>query len=140
MDRKKGRKDHVALRETFEGGAAGGFIAQLSSTDLGASPPRVVIDERWKVIVYRTHARRGTPPYHLFDLEWRDTVLGSSPLKLPQYRYGGLKSGPFALEPGKPCVSRYRFVVADGPADPALLERLFQDYTRPPKATLELSL
>ena len=221
---KRARKDHVSLDDTFSGSAATGFTARLSSTDLGATPPRVVLDERWKVIAYRTHAR-GTAPYHLFDLEWTDTVVGTTPLEIPEYRYGGLgvrghidwlgeenttfltsegkdrktaentparwchmggkvksatgaasardklagiaaldhpqnfrhpqplrispnqpyfvyapmKAGPFTLQPGKPYVSRHRFVVSDGPADAALLERLFQDYAQPPQAKVELS-
>jgi hypothetical protein len=221
MGQRKARKDHVSIGDTFSGADAGGFIARLSSTDLQATPPRVVIDERWKVIAYRMPARSGARrAYHLFDLEWTDTVLGSSPLKLPEYRYGGLgvrgpidwlgetqttfltsegkdrqsaensparwchmgglvrgkesgnpasklagiaaldhpanfrhpqplrispnqpyfvyspmKAGPFTIEAGKPFVSRYRFVVSDGPADPALLERLWQDFARPPTVT-----
>lgn len=215
MGQKKARKDHTALGETFTGRDAGGFIARLSSTDLQANPARVVIDERWKVVAYRLPpARSGgaSRAYHLFDLEWTDTVLGKSPLKLPEYRYGGLgvrghigwlgeektsfltsegkdrksaentparwchmgglvagkaagiaaldhptnfrhpqplrispnqpyfvyspmKAGPFVIEAGKPFVSRYRFVVTDGPADPALLERLWQDFATPPTVT-----
>ena len=42
------------------------------------------------------------------------------------------KAGKFAIEPGKPYVSRYRFVVADGAPDKALLERLCNDYAHPP--------
>ena len=34
---------------------AAGFQAKLSSTDLGATPPKVVIDETWKVVLFRTH-------------------------------------------------------------------------------------
>ena len=220
MGQKKARKDHLAVDAIFGGPDAGGFVARLTSTDLQAAPPRVVIDERWKVIAYRIPAGRGRGAYHLFDLEWTDTVLGGSPLKLPEYRYGGLgvrgpidwlgekettfltsegkdrqtaentparwchmgglvggktaskpasksagiaaldhpanfrhpqplrispnqpyfvyspmKAGPFTIEAGKPFVSRYRFVVSDGPAEPALLERLWQDFARPPTVT-----
>ena len=219
MGGKKARKDHVSIGETFAGAAAGGFSARLSSTDLGTTPPTVVIDEQWRVIAYRPTARmRGAAGHHLFDLEWTDTVRGNAALKIPEYRYGGLgvrghidwlgeqktsfltsegkdrasaentparwchmggrvlsagaggklagiaaldhpanfrhpqplrispnqpyfvyspmKAGPFQLDPGKPFVSRYRFVVSDGAADPALLERLWKDYADPPAASL----
>jgi hypothetical protein len=211
MGQGKARKDHVSLGEVWPGDAAAGFIAHLSSTDLGVKPPRVVLKERWKVVVFRTHARK--PPYFLFDLEARDELVGKAPLVLPEYRYGGLGvrgsaewmedaaraalltsegkgredgeggkarwvhmggkvkgrqagiaaldhpdnfrapqplrlppkepyfvyspmkvGGAFSIEPGKPYVSRYRFVVADGPADKALLERLWNDYAHPPAA------
>jgi hypothetical protein len=204
---KKARKDHVSTGEVLPGAAAGRFTTQLSSTDLSATPPRQVLKETWKVTVYRTHAK--APPYYLFDLEWTDEIVGSVPLVLPQYRYGGLgvrghidwfgkdrayfltsegkdrsngedstarwvhmggktgetlagiavldhpgnfrapqpvrihpdqpflcysppKAGKMSLDPGKPYTSRYRFVVADGAPDKALLERLWNDYAHPP--------
>ena len=207
MGGKKARKDHVSTGELVPGAAAGWFTTQLSSTDLGATPPKQVLKETWKVTVYRTHAK--APPYYLFDLEWTDEIVGGAPLVLPQYRYGGLgvrghidwygkdrayfltsegkdrtngedttarwvhmggktgetlagiavldhpgnfrapqpvrihpdepflcyappKAGKMSLEPGKPYVSRYRFVVADGAPDKALLERLWNDYAHPP--------
>ena len=214
MGTKKGRKDHVSLGNTFGGRVAGGFSARLSSTDLGVTPPRVVVDESWRVTLHRTHTK--APPYHLFDLEWSDTVLGNAPLVLPQYLYGGLalrgpgawngeqnaqflssegndrlkgenttarwyflgglvdgkpagiavlghpgnfrapqpvrihpkepyfsvappKAGQFVIEPGKPFVSRYRFVTFDGRPDPKLLDRLWNDYAHPVQATATLT-
>ena len=212
MGTQKARKDHVALGPTFAGPSAGGFTAKLSSTDLLAKPPRIVLDEDWQVTLFRTHPK-GAAPYFLFDLLWTDTLVGTSPLVLPQYRYGGLgvrgaaawldpaqvtfltsegkdrlagdeskarwvhmggkvggkpvgiavlghpsnfrapqplrihpkepylsvsppKEGKFSIEAGKPYVSRYRFVVADGPVDRALLERLYEDYAHPPEITV----
>jgi hypothetical protein len=214
MGKKGARKDHVALGATFSGASAGGFAAKLSSTDLGATPPKVVLHEDWQVTAYRTHAK--APPYYLFDLVWKDTLVGTSPLVLPEYRYGGLgvrgniawldknavtfltsegkdriagdaskarwcfmggkvegkpagitvidhpanfrypeplrihpdepylsvsppKEGKFAIEPGKPYVARYRFVVSDGSADKALLDRLADDFAKPPEVTVELA-
>lgn len=40
---------------------------------------------------------------------------------------------PFDIVPGTPYISRFRFVTSDGPADPALLDRLFGDYATPPE-------
>jgi Methane oxygenase PmoA len=217
MGSKKGRKDHVAFEGSFSGDVAGGFVARLSSTDLGANPPKVVLDETWKVVLHRTHPGAGkkAPPYHLFDLETTEKLVGTSPLKLLQYVYGGLavrgpgawlgeknarfltsegkerpeaenttarwyflggdlegkpvgfavlghpanfrapapvrihpkepyfsvappKAGPFAIEPGQPLQTRYRFVVIDGRPDKVLLDRLWNDYATPAKATADL--
>ncbi len=219
MGTRKGRKDHVALGGTWSGEVAGGFSATLSSTDLGATPPKVVLDETWNVVLHRTHptarASKKAPPYYLFDLETTEKLVGSSPLSLLQYIYGGLalrgpgawlgensarfltsegkqrvdgentgarwyflggdlegkpvgiavlghpanfrapvpvrihpkepyfsvappKAGRFTIEPGKPLVTRYRFVVVDGQPDRALLDRLWNDYAHPAQATVEL--
>jgi hypothetical protein len=42
--------------------------------------------------------------------------------------------GRFQIDPGKKFVLRYRYVVSDGPPDPKLLERLWNDYANPPVA------
>jgi hypothetical protein len=46
------------------------------------------------------------------------------------------KAGPLRIEPGRPYAARYRFVVTDGRANVALLERLWRDFARPPKVTV----
>jgi hypothetical protein len=214
MGTRKGRKDHVALIDTWGGEVAAGFSARLSSTDLGATPPKVVIDETWKVVLHRTQARASG--HHLFDLESTEKLVGSSPLTLAEYLYGGLavrgpgawlgeqnarfatsegkdrsngenstarwfvlggdvdgkpvalavlghpanfrapqpvrihpkepyfsvappKAGKFVMQPGQPFVSRYRFVALDGRPAAALLDRLWNDYAHPPRATIELA-
>jgi hypothetical protein len=214
MGKKGARKDHVSIGPSYGGASAGGFSTKLSSTDLEAKPPKVVLNEDWQVTAYRTHPK--APPYYLFDLVWTDTLVGSAPLVLPEYRYGGLgvrgniawldpkdvtfltsegkdriagdaskarwcfmggkvdgkpagitvldhpsnfrfpqplrihpkepylsvsppKEGKFAIEPGKPYVSRYRFVVSDGPVDKAVLDRLADDFGHPPQITVELA-
>ena len=43
-----------------------------------------------------------------------------------------VKAGPMRIEAGRPYSARYRFVVADGPANKALLERLWRDFARAP--------
>jgi hypothetical protein len=40
--------------------------------------------------------------------------------------------GPWRIEPGRPHVSRYRFVVHDGEAEPADIDRLWHDFAEPP--------
>ena len=51
--------------------------------------------------------------------------------------YAPSQLGDWAIEPGKPYVARYRFVVADGPADRDEIERLWNDSANPPTATVE---
>lgn len=41
---------------------------------------------------------------------------------------------PFSIRPGQTYRVKYRFIVSDGPADPQLLETLWQDYAHPAKA------
>lgn len=55
----------------------------------------------------------------------------------PYFIYSPMKAGKMQLEPGKPYVSRYRFVVADGAPDRALLDRLWNDWAHPPAAELK---
>jgi hypothetical protein len=208
------RLDFRDLQSSYAGRVTGGFLARHAGTELGSQPPRPVLDEEWRVRLYRTHDDEHAP-YYVFDLDWTDRVLGNDPLQVLQYQYGGLavrghadwdgptgatfltsegkdrlsgegtngrwvhlggpvgghpvgiaalvhpenfrapqplrlhhnepyfsvapaKAGPFSIEPGKPFRSRYRFVVADGPADPRLLERLWADYARPPVVAVKL--
>lgn len=55
----------------------------------------------------------------------------------PFFCYAPSQLGDWAIEPGKPYVARYRFVVSDGPADKDEIERLWNDYANPPKVSLE---
>jgi len=43
---------------------------------------------------------------------------------------------PFDIVSGTPYVSRFRLVTSDGPADTGLLDRLWNDYAKPPVVTL----
>jgi hypothetical protein len=49
------------------------------------------------------------------------------------------KAGPLTIQPAQPYSARYRFVVSDGPASSALLERLWRDYARAPLVTVVAS-
>lgn len=51
--------------------------------------------------------------------------------------YAPQQGGDMKIEPGKPYVSRYRVVVADGQVDKALLERLYADYADPVGVTVK---
>jgi methane monooxygenase PmoA-like len=54
----------------------------------------------------------------------------------PYFNFSPSKLGDWRIDPGKPYVSRYRFVAFDGPADSAELDRLWNDYASPPKVTV----
>lgn len=53
----------------------------------------------------------------------------------PYFNFSPSKLGDWRIDPGVPYVSRYRFVAFDGPAEPAELDRLWNDYAEPPKAS-----
>lgn len=58
--------------------------------------------------------------------------------KNPQLCVAPSADGDWEITPGKPYVSRYRFVIADGPEDKAELERLWNDYAKPPSVTVAM--
>jgi hypothetical protein len=51
---------------------------------------------------------------------------------MPYFCFTPAFLGSFAIEPGKPYVSRYRFIMHDGKIDPNAVGRLWQDYAQPP--------
>ena len=50
----------------------------------------------------------------------------------PFFCYAPQQGGDMEIKPGDTYISRYRFVVHDGPPDRADLERLWNDYAHPP--------
>jgi hypothetical protein len=70
-----------------------------------------------------------------------DNFRFPQPLRLnpknPQLCVAPSQEGDWAIEPGKPYVSKYRFVVTDGPPDAAMLERAWNDYAHPPVVRVE---
>ena len=54
----------------------------------------------------------------------------------PFFNFAPCQLGDFKIEPEKPYVSRYRFYVHNGPADPEKSERVWNDYAHPPKVSL----
>ncbi len=54
----------------------------------------------------------------------------------PYFNYAPSQLGRFQIDPGKKFVLRYRYVVSDGPPNPKLLERLWNDYAHPPVAQI----
>jgi hypothetical protein len=71
-----------------------------------------------------------------------DNFRSPQPLRLnpknPQLCVAPSPDGDWEITPGKPYISRYRFVLADGPSDKAKLERLWRDYARPPGVSVTI--
>ncbi|HXG47812.1 MAG TPA: PmoA family protein [Methylomirabilota bacterium] len=212
MGEGKGTVEFVAVDGFWSGHVHGGLRARHRFVDLTAPSPKTVLLESWEVRTYRMPP--APRPYHLFDLVSTQQCATASPLKLPEYHYGGLgvrghwdwngkehttfltssgetdrvkgnttrgrwchmggqvggqptglaildhpgnfrapqpmrlhpsepffcyapsQLGDWSIEPGTPYVSRYRFVVFDGPADREWIERLWNDYAHPPKVVL----
>jgi len=96
MGDEKGFVKFVSLDKTWRGPVHVGFISahqQMDLTEKGEAgkplKPKTALLETWNVKLYAVgnEARR---PYFLFDMEITDTCANNSPMKLPQYRYGGI--------------------------------------------------
>jgi hypothetical protein len=83
-----GTVEFVALDETWSGPVHAGFKARNRYVDLSAPSPKTVLNEGWEVMVYRTS--QGATPYFIFDLVSTQETASTSPLILPEYRYGGI--------------------------------------------------
>ena len=194
--------------ESFKGGPDKAlFRARLRHVDLSGPQPKTALNEIWEVTVYRTVPGNGMSRYAMFDLVSTQECASTSPLMLPDYRYGGVgirgndawrtkanvsfltsegkdriagddttarwcaiggrvegqlvglaalghpsnfrapqplrihpddpyfnfspsKRGPWEIVPGKPYVSRYRFLVYDGEVRAGELNRLWDDYAK----------
>jgi Methane oxygenase PmoA len=84
-----GTVEFESLEARQSGPVFAGFRARHRHLDL-KSPggPRAALTERWDVRVYAVGGERAG--YFLFDLESTQECAGTSPLKLDEYRYGGL--------------------------------------------------
>ena len=54
----------------------------------------------------------------------------------PFFNFAPCQAGDFAIEPGKPYVSRYRFFVFDGEVDRGKCEQLWNGYATPPEVRI----
>ncbi|RBP42458.1 methane monooxygenase PmoA-like [Roseimicrobium gellanilyticum] len=70
-----------------------------------------------------------------------DNFRFPQPLRLnpknPQLCVAPSADGDWSIEPGKPLVLKYRFVLMDGKPDANELERLWMDYAQPPKVEVK---
>lgn len=69
-----------------------------------------------------------------------DNFRAPQPMRLhptePFFNFAPQQAGDMEIKPGQKFVSRYRFVVHDGPADRTELDRLWNDYAHPPTVTV----
>ena len=70
-----------------------------------------------------------------------DNFRFPQPLRLnpknPQICVAPSQDGDWSIEPGKPYVSKYRFIVCDGVADAAMLDAAWKNYAEPLKVVVE---
>ncbi|MBI1784763.1 PmoA family protein [Candidatus Sumerlaeota bacterium] len=88
---KKGTVRFAGFGPIFSGPIFGGFIAKHEFVDLTqntATGGKVALNEEWDVRVYNVGGPKAG--YWLFDFQSTQNCAGSSPLKLLEYRYGGL--------------------------------------------------
>lgn len=83
-----GKVEFVALDSTWSGAVHGGFTSRHRYVDVSGSKPVTALNEEWKVTVY--NVGRGQKPYSMFDMVATHECAASSPLVLPEYRYGGV--------------------------------------------------
>lgn len=105
-----GRVDFVALDGTWEKDGRAGFKVRHRFIDMTAKPEKVALLETWEVAV------AGAADHFRIDLTITQTCAGESPLKLPEYHYGGLGfRGNRAWNGAANC----RFLTASGLSDRA---------------------
>jgi hypothetical protein len=83
-----GNVEFVAVDSTWSGQIHAGFKARTRSVDVSAPKPVTALNEEWEVTVYRVG--QGKNAYSMFDLVSTQDCATTSPLVLPEYRYGGL--------------------------------------------------
>ncbi len=81
-----GRVNHAErLEETWQGPVFSGFRSHHFFEDFSGDEPVIALNEEWQVRVFKS-----PEGYHKFDLVVSQTANTSSPLVLPEYRYGGV--------------------------------------------------
>ncbi|HUR45404.1 MAG TPA: PmoA family protein, partial [Candidatus Saccharimonadales bacterium] len=83
----KGKVEFEAVDKTFSGPVFARFQARHRFVDMTAEQPKTALKESWDV---RAFAPSPKSTFWLFDFQSSQTCATASPLKLPEYRYGGL--------------------------------------------------
>lgn len=72
-----------------------------------------------------------------------ENVRAPQPLRLgpgtEYFTFAPSQLGPWRIAPGRPYTARYRFITVDGPPDPAVFDRLWNDFAYPPTVTVQAS-
>lgn len=87
LHNNSGRVDVDTLLLSWDGPVMGGLISRHQFIDLSGDDPIVALNELWEVRVYAASTQDDV---HVFDLTVTQTVNTDRPLKLPEYRYGGI--------------------------------------------------
>lgn len=88
MGDRKGLVEFERLGHAWSGPLVAGFETRHRYMDLLAPTPTTILLETWQVRAYAWPDR--THPAHVFDLNIRQELIGTTPLELPTYRYGGV--------------------------------------------------
>jgi Methane oxygenase PmoA len=83
-----GTVEFESLLDTWSGAVNGGFKARHRYVDLSAPTPVTALTDTWEVTLHALGS--GAPKYRVFDLVSTHDLASSSPLVLPEYRYGGI--------------------------------------------------
>jgi len=71
-----------------------------------------------------------------------DNFRAPQPMRIhpdePFFNFAPSQMGQWEIAPGKAYISRYRYVVADGPPEKTELDRLWNDYANPPRVSIAL--
>ncbi len=112
MGDKTGTVEFVALDTVWQNASMAGFKARHRFVDLTASPAKVTLLETWDLNVSAADQR------YIIDFTSTQTCASDSPLKLPEYRYGGFGfRGSKAWNGPENC----KFLAASGITDRAKL-------------------
>ena len=87
LHNNSGRVDVDSLLHSWNGPVMGGLISRHHFIDLSGNDPLVALNELWEVRVYAASTQDDV---HVFDLTVTQTTNTDRPLKLPEYRYGGI--------------------------------------------------
>lgn len=75
--------------------------------------------------------------YSIAILDHPENFRAPQPMRIhptePFFNFAPSLMGDWRINPGEPYVSRYRYVVFDGEPDPGELDRLWNDYAKPPQ-------
>jgi hypothetical protein len=84
-----GTMEFVGLDSVWSGPVHAGFTSRHQHIDLTAKPPKAALNETWNVRLFAAGSEAAKPCF-IFDVEVTDTCATAAPVKLPQYRYGGI--------------------------------------------------
>lgn len=108
MGTETGTVEFVALDQVWQKDGRAGFQARHQFVDLTAKPYKTALLETWDVSATATDQR------YIIDFTSTQTCATDSPLKLPEYHYGGLGfRGNFAWNGEENC----KFLTASGLTD-----------------------